>query len=61
MYIVPEGMDVIEIANSLNHGDDEWLYSYPSYGEFATPVTVLIQQNRAMLSDLRQKLGVEEE
>ena len=60
MYIVPKDLDVVEIANSLNHGEDEWLYSYPSYGEFATPVTVLIQQNRAMLSQLRENLGVEE-
>lgn len=61
MYLVPEQEDIVELANSLNHGEDEWLYSYPSYGEFATPVPVLIQQNRAMLSKLREKLGVEEE
>jgi len=39
--------------------DCEWLYSYPGYGEFATAVSVLIQQDRTRLTNLRLQLGVE--
>jgi len=39
--------------------DCEWLYSYPGYGEYATPVSVLIQQDRTTLKNLRTSLGVE--
>jgi hypothetical protein len=62
MYVIsaPDAT-VVAIAQSLDHGDVEceWLYSYPGYGEFATPVKVLIQQNRSQLTNLRQQLGVE--
>jgi hypothetical protein len=44
------------LAKALDHGEDEWLFSYPKYGEYATPVKVLIQQNRARLSQLRTQL-----
>jgi hypothetical protein len=43
------------LSAALDHGDDEWLYSFPGYGPFATPVPVLIQQNRKELNDLRSK------
>lgn len=32
---------------------DEWLFSYPGYGDWATPVRVLIQQDRIRLDLLR--------
>jgi hypothetical protein len=44
-------------AQELDHGEYEWLFSYPGYGEFATPVGVLIQQDRKVLNDLRTKHG----
>lgn len=57
MYIVHAPDAAVEaLAAELDHGEDEWLFSYPGYGEYATPVSVLIQQNRATLKDLRQKL-----
>jgi hypothetical protein len=62
MYVIsaPDAT-VVAIANGLDYGDSEceWLYSYPGYGEFATPVKVLIQQNRKELTKLRTQLGVE--
>ena len=62
MYLISAPTDTIEaIAASLNYGDDdsEWLYSWPGYGKFATPVPVLIQQDHKQLQDLRDKLQVE--
>jgi hypothetical protein len=62
MYLIraPDST-VTAIANGLDYDDQEceWLYSYPGYGEFATPVAVLIQQNRRELTNLRSQLGVE--
>lgn len=46
---------VADMWNRLDR-DCEWLYSYPGYGEFATPVSVLIQQDRRTLNQLREKL-----
>jgi len=48
---------VTAIAQGLDYDDQEceWLWSYPGYGEFATPVSVLIQQNRKTLEQLRSK------
>jgi hypothetical protein len=57
MYIVTQSNEVVEaLAASHNQGEDEWLYSYPGYGDYATPVAVLIQQNRKRLEDLRNSL-----
>ena len=36
--------------------DYEWLWSEPKYGEHAAPVPCLIQQHRAKLESIRQKL-----
>jgi hypothetical protein len=47
------------ICHSLNYGSDEWLFSYPGYGPYATPVSILIQQNRSRLKELRQQLDAE--
>lgn len=47
--------EVEELAQALDHGEYEWLFSHPGYGEFATPVSVLIQQDRATLTHLRSK------
>jgi hypothetical protein len=59
MYILsaPDAT-VASIASAMDYADTEceWLYSYPGYGEFATPVCVLIQQPRKVLDELRQKL-----
>ena len=62
MYVVtaPDAT-VTALAQGLDYDDPEceWLYSYPGYGEFATPVSVLIQQSRSELKKLRTSLGVE--
>ena len=60
MYIVDLPDNIVEaMATELdcNDQDCEWLFSYPGYGEFATPVKVLIQQNRKQLNDLRSRLS----
>ena len=59
MYIVDYPDSIVEaMATELDCQDQEseWLFSYPGYGDFATPVKVLIQQNRKQLNDLRAKL-----
>jgi hypothetical protein len=57
VYIVHAPTETVEaLAAALDHGEDEWLFSYPGYGEFATPRSVIIQQNRQRLSELRAKL-----
>ena len=59
MYIVDYPNSVVEaMALELDTQDllCEWLFSYPGYGEFATPVSVLIQQNRRELDTIRSKL-----
>lgn len=48
--------DVEMLAKELDVGECEWLFSYPKYGMFATPEKVLIQQYRATLTKLREKL-----
>jgi hypothetical protein len=62
MYIInaPDAT-VTAIATGLDYDDAEceWLYSYPGYGDYATPVSVLIQQNRSELTNLRSQLGTE--
>ena len=60
VYVVNEDIDVEALANELDHGVDEWLYSFPGYGPFATPVPVLIQQNRQELNDIRRRLDAGE-
>lgn len=34
----------------------EWLWSEPNYGPWATPIPVLIQQDRARLEEIRQEI-----
>lgn len=56
VYIVnAPNLSVEALAKSLDYGQDEWLFSYPEYGKFATPVPILIQQDRAKLRRLREK------
>jgi len=56
MYTVDTSNQIVEkMAEELDEGEYEWLFSYPGYGEYATPETVLIQQSRAMLTRLREK------
>jgi hypothetical protein len=60
MYILSAPDATVEaLAQGFDYADTEceWLYSYPGYGEFATPVSVLIQQPRRVLNELRQKLS----
>jgi hypothetical protein len=59
MWLMDYPNSIIEaMAEELNSRDleNEWLFSYPGYGEYATPVPVLIQQDRKTLTDLRSKL-----
>jgi hypothetical protein len=59
MYIMDHPDAIVEaIAKELNTQDVdcEWLFSYPGYGDYATPVSVLIQQNRSQLNQLRSQL-----
>jgi hypothetical protein len=44
------------LCQGLDYGSDAWLFSYPGYGQWATPMPVLIQQDRAKLESLRLKL-----
>jgi hypothetical protein len=53
--VLDPSQSVKALSAALDHGEDEWLYSFPGYGPFATPVPVLIQQNRAKLNELRQQ------
>ena len=58
LYIVNASNETVEaLAASYNHCDIicEWLWSYPGYGDYATPVSVLIQQDRSILEQLRNK------
>lgn len=58
VYVISAADATVEaICAGLNYGEDEWLFSYPGYGPFATPVAVLIQQDRKTLNELRNKLG----
>jgi hypothetical protein len=45
-----------QLADELDEGLCEWLYSHPDAGPWATPVSVLIQQDRETLTQLRNKL-----
>jgi hypothetical protein len=58
MYIInaPDAT-VVAIAEGLDYEDKEyeWLYSYPGYGDYATPVSVLIQQNKEELNQIRSQ------
>jgi hypothetical protein len=59
MYIMDQSDAIVEaMAKELDTQDVdcEWLFSYPGYGPFATPVAVLIQQNRKQLNQLRSQL-----
>lgn len=58
MYLMDiTGQELESLTEELDKGEDEWLFSYPGYGIFATPVPVIIQQNRANLNKLREQLG----
>jgi len=59
VYVVAAPTETIEaLCQGLNYGEDEWLFSYPGYGDWATPVPVLIQQDRSRLRELREKLKI---
>lgn len=58
VYIVNAPEETVEaLAAALNYDNpkDEWLFSYPGYGPFAAPVSILIQQNRKQLQELRKQ------
>jgi len=58
MYIInaPDAT-VTAIAEGFDYEDTkyEWFYSYPGYGRYATPVSVIIQQSRSQLQDIRSR------
>jgi hypothetical protein len=51
-------VDVESLSEHLDKQDAEyeWLFSYPAYGDYATPVPVLIQQWRHQLEAIRNHL-----
>jgi hypothetical protein len=56
MWLMDYPNTIVEVmAEELNSRDSqhEWFFSYPGYGEYATPVAVLIQQDRKTLEELR--------
>ena len=58
VYVISAPEATVEaICAGLNYGEDEWLFSYPGYGPFASPVSILIQQDRGRLRELRSKLN----
>lgn len=62
VYVINAPNETVEaICHSLNYGKDEWLFSYPGYGPFAAPVSILIQQDRERLRILREKLDASTE
>jgi hypothetical protein len=57
VYVITAPDETVEaICAGLNYGSDEWLFSYPGYGPFATPVSILIQQNKQELNQIRARL-----
>lgn len=60
VYVINAPEETVEaICAGLNYGSDEWLFSYPGYGPFAAPVSILIQQDRSRLRELRQKINAD--
>jgi len=51
--------NLTEQYNALDDGC-EYLWSHPSHGGDSTPIPVIIQQDRATLTDLRLRVGYEE-
>jgi hypothetical protein len=57
VYIVDTTeIELKQLAYDLDQGEYEWLWSHPGFGPWATPAKVLIQQDRAELARLRNKL-----
>ena len=57
VYTVASSDEAENLAEKFDFGDCEWLFSYADYGEFGTPVPVIIQQDRKKLNSLRSKLN----
>lgn len=58
VYVVALPNSIVQaMAEELDSQDIhcEWLFSHPGYGDYATPVPVLIQQDRAELQRLRKQ------
>jgi hypothetical protein len=57
MYTVTmTNTELEQLAYDLDQGDCVWLYSHPDAGPWATPTSVLIQQDRRELTRLRLSL-----
>ena len=58
MYILNAPDETVAaLAAGLDYDDKEyeWLYSHPGFGPYATPVSVLIQQDRKQLNQIREQ------
>lgn len=51
-----------KLCDKLNQSyeNQEWLWSEPGYGDYATPVPCLIQQDRAKLEGIRKRLWTQD-
>jgi len=61
IWIIDQPEALIEsLCDQMDQLDpnNEWLFSYPGYGEWAAPYPILIQQNRSHLNRIRRKLEV---
>ena len=46
-----------KLCQQRDHGEYEWLWSTPHYGDLGTPLPCLIQQNRRELNQIRSKIN----
>lgn len=59
VYIMPKKRIAKKLAKRYICDDEEWFYSYPAYGPFATPVPTMIQQCRKRIDSIRERLNHE--
>jgi len=59
VYVMPKKRIAKKLAKRYLSDTEEWFYSYPHYGPFATPVPTMIQQCRKRIDAIREKLSHE--
>lgn len=59
VYVMPKKRIAKKLAKRFICDDEEWFYSYPAYGPFATPVPTMIQQCRKRIDAIRERLNHE--